>query len=235
VLLTVIVGLLLVGAGLAYATMRVVNELRRLYAEQQETTEKLAAANKAKADFIADVSHELRTPLTVLRGNAQVGLLDGGGEHKEILEEIVEESKRMSRMVEDLLFLAKSDSASLRLTFETVAVEPFVAELAGRAEILARERGATLETELRGEGLLRIDPQRIEQAALILVDNAAKYSQPGGKLPTPRPCATASCASRSRTVAPAYQEKSCRASSSASTASTRRVPGSWGAPGWVYP
>ena len=182
VLLTVIVGLLLVGAGLAYATMRVVNELRRLYDEQQQTAEKLAAANKAKNDLIADISHELRTPLTVLRGNAQVGLLDGGGEHKEILEDIVEESKRMSRMVEDLLFLAKSDSASLRLTLETVAVEPFMTELAGRAEILARERGATLETELGGEGLVRIDPQRIEQAALILVDNAAKYGQPGGKV-----------------------------------------------------
>src|ERR687895_2929529 len=76
VLLAVIFGLLLVGAGLAYVTVRVVNELRRLYAEQQETTEKLAGANKAKTDFIADVSHELRTPLTLLRGNAQVGLLD---------------------------------------------------------------------------------------------------------------------------------------------------------------
>ena len=182
VLLTVIVGLLLVGAGLAYATMRVVNELRRLYAEQQETTEKLAVANKAKTDFIADVSHELRTPLTVLRGNAQVGLLDGGGEHKEILEEIVEESKRMSRMVEDLLFLAKSDSASLRLTFETVAVEPLLVELAGRAKVLARERGARLETELEGGGVVKVDPQRIEQAVLILVDNAAKYGAQGGTI-----------------------------------------------------
>ncbi|MDQ5809496.1 MAG: cell wall metabolism sensor histidine kinase WalK [Actinomycetota bacterium] len=181
--LTVICGLLLVGAGLAYATVRVVNDLRRLYAEQQQTTQKLAEANRAKIDFIADVSHELRTPLTVLRGNAQVGLImDGDGEHEEILEEIVEESKRMSRMVEDLLLLARSDSASLRLTLETVAVEPFVTELAGRAEILARERGATLETELRGEGLARLDPQRIQQAALTLVDNAAKYGQPGGKV-----------------------------------------------------
>ncbi len=77
VLLAAIFGLLLVGAGLAFVTVRVVNELRRLYAEQQETTEKLAGANKAKTDFIADVSHELRTPLTVVRGNAQVGLALG--------------------------------------------------------------------------------------------------------------------------------------------------------------
>jgi signal transduction histidine kinase len=183
VLLTVIFGLLLVGAGLAYATVRVVNELRRLNAEQQQTSEKLAAANKAKSDFIADVSHELRTPLTVVRGNAQVGLvLDGGGEHAEILEEIVEESRRMSRMVEDLLFLARSDSAFLPLTFEMVTVEPFMTELAGRAAILSHERGVTLETKLEGEGLVRMDTQRIEQAVLILVDNAAKYGQSGGKV-----------------------------------------------------
>jgi signal transduction histidine kinase len=181
VLLAVIFGLLLVGVGLAYVTVRVVNELRRLYAEQQETTEKLAEANQAKTDFIADVSHELRTPLTVLRGNAQVGLALGSDpDHAQLFEEIVAESKRMSRMVEDLLFLARSDSASPPLEFETVAVAPFVAELVGRAEVLARERGAALETKPEGEGFVEIDRQRIEQTVMILVDNAAKYGAPGG-------------------------------------------------------
>jgi two-component system, OmpR family, sensor histidine kinase VicK len=140
VLLAVIFGLLLVGTGLAYVAVRVVNELRRLYADQQETTEKLAEANKAKTDFIADVSHELRTPLTVLRGNDQVGLALGSDpDHTQLFEEIVVESKRMARMVEDLLFLARSDSASPPLEFETVAVAPFLTELAGRAEVLARD------------------------------------------------------------------------------------------------
>jgi two-component system, OmpR family, sensor histidine kinase VicK len=182
VLLAVVAGLLLVGAALAYAAVRVVNELRRLYAEQQVASEKLAEASQAKTDFIADVSHELRTPLTVLRGNAQVGLvLDGDCEHREILEEIVEESKRMSRMVEDLLFLARSDTASPQpLNLNNVAIDSFLAELAGRAEVLARERGARLETELEGGGFVEIDAQKIEQAVLALVDNAAKYGPPGG-------------------------------------------------------
>ena len=181
VLLAVILGLLLVGAALAYATVRVVNELRRLYAEQQQTAKELAKANKAKTDFIADVSHELRTPLTVLRGNAQVGLALGGDhERAELFEEIVEESRRMTRLVEDLLFLARSDSASVPLQTETVDVVPFLHELAGRAEVLARERGAAFESALlAGEGQLRVDPARIEQAVLILVDNAAKYGPTG--------------------------------------------------------
>jgi two-component system sensor histidine kinase VicK len=181
VLLAAIFGLLLVGAGLAFVTVRVVNELRRLYAEQQETTEKLAGANKAKTDFIADVSHELRTPLTVVRGNAQVGLALGRDpDDTRLFEEIVAESKRMSRMVEDLLFLARSDSASPPLAFETVAAAPFLAELARRAEVLTREHSAKLERKLEGGGFLEVDAQRIEQAVLILVDNAAKYGPPGG-------------------------------------------------------
>jgi signal transduction histidine kinase len=161
--------------------VRVVNELRRLYADQQETTEKLAAANQAKTDFIADVSHELRTPLTVLRGNAQVGLeLGGDPNHAQLFEEIVAESRRMARMVEDLLFLARSDSSSPPLELEMVAVAPFLSELAGRAEVLTREHGVELERKLQGGGFAEIDRQRIEQAVLILVDNAAKYGGPGG-------------------------------------------------------
>lgn len=48
--------------------------------------------------------------------------------------------------------------------------------------MLARERKVTLETDLRGEGVVEIDPQRVEQAVLILVDNAAKYGEPGGRV-----------------------------------------------------
>jgi two-component system, OmpR family, sensor histidine kinase VicK len=181
VLLAVIFGLLLAGAALAYIAVRVVNELRKSYDKQQETAKKLAEASQAKTDFIADVSHELRTPLTVLRGNAQVGLALGGDrEQGELFEEIVEESRRMTRLVEDLLFLARSDAASVPLQTETVDAVPLMHELAGRAESLARERGAKFECTISGEGQLRVDAARIGQAVLILVDNAAKYGAPGG-------------------------------------------------------
>jgi signal transduction histidine kinase len=181
VLLGAIFGLLLAGAALAYAAVRVVNELKRLYAGQQETAAKLAEASRQKTDFLADVSHELRTPLTVLRGNAQVGLALGAeGEQKQLLEEVVEESKRMSRMVEELLFLARSDSSPPSLEPETVSVPPLMSDLVGRATVLARERGATLATDVRADGLLHADPNRLEQAVLILVDNAIKYGPPGG-------------------------------------------------------
>ena len=176
----VIGGLFLVGAALAYSAVRVVGELRRSYAEKQETAEKLAAASRAKTDFLADVSHELRTPLAILRGTGELGLeVKPDGVHAEFLEDMVAESEKMSRMVEDLLFLARSDSTAPPLKPELVAVAPFLAEVAGRAEALVRQRGASLRAALTGEGELRVDPARIEQAVLILVDNAAKYSPPG--------------------------------------------------------
>jgi two-component system sensor histidine kinase VicK len=87
----------------------------------------------------------------------------------------------MSRLVEDLLFLARSDSTSLPQKSEIVSAEPFLAELAGRVEVLVRERGAEPRiTGLDAQGQLRIDPRQIEQAVLILADNAAKYGAPGG-------------------------------------------------------
>jgi two-component system sensor histidine kinase VicK len=181
ILFAVIGGLFLVGAALAYSAVRVVGELRRSYAEKQETAEKLAAASRAKTDFLADVSHELRTPLAILRGTGELGLeVKSDGVHAEFLEDMVAESEKMSRMVEDLLFLARSDSTVPPIKPEPVAVAPFLVEVAGRAEALARQRGVALRAALTGEGELRVDPARIEQAVLILVDNAAKYSPPGG-------------------------------------------------------
>jgi signal transduction histidine kinase len=184
VLFAVVGGLVVGGVALAYSVVRVVGELRRLYAEQQAASKKLAEASQAKTDFIADVSHELRTPLTVLRGNAEVGLiLEPNGNHMEIFQEIVEESGRMTKMVEELLFLARSDGTAIPLDLEPIPAASFLAELAGRAEVLARERGAQLEVGLSsGEEELEIERERVEQSVLILVDNAAKYGPPGGRV-----------------------------------------------------
>ena len=177
VLILVAAGLVLALVALTYTGWRMmllIAELRGLHAEQR-------AAAEARADFLADVSHELRTPLTVLRSNAEFGLaIDKDWAHREVLEEVVKESVHMSRMVEDLLFLARSDSPSPPLETRPVSVPLFVADLAGRAEVLAREQGSRFETALQGEGEIRVDPSRLEQAVLALVDNAAKYGPAGG-------------------------------------------------------
>ena len=183
VLLIVIGGLILIGAGLVYAANRVFAEVRRLYEAEQAASHRLGVALQAKNDFVADASHELRTPLTVLRGNADAGLaIDPHCAHREILEEIVDESAWMTRLVEDLLFLTRSDAAAPTLETEPVPVEPLLGEVAERSAVLVRQRGATFSTALTARGTVIADAARIEQAVLALVDNAAKFSPPGGRV-----------------------------------------------------
>jgi PAS domain S-box-containing protein len=89
--------------------------------ERRRAEEALAEVARARAEFLAEVSHKLRTPLPVIRGNAEVGLeLDRDCEHEEVLREIVRESSTMSRMVKDLLFLARTESAAPPFRMEPV-------------------------------------------------------------------------------------------------------------------
>ena len=181
ILQSVLGGLVLIGAALVWVAIRVIAQFRRLYNSQQAASLQLGQALQAKSDFIADASHELRTPLTVLRGNAEAGLaIDRTCAHREILEEIVSESARMTKLVEDLLFLARSDADSVPLDIESVAAEPILLELAERARMLVQGRGSSFTTRLDGYGTLNVDLARIEQAVMILIDNAANYSPSGG-------------------------------------------------------
>lgn len=117
----------------------------------------------------------------MLHTNAEVALeMDRTSVHTEFLEEIVQESERMTRLVEDLLFLARSGTGSVLLELEVVRMKPFLAEIRERAAVLAHNYAALLRVEQAVDGLVQIDRTRIEQAVLILVDNAGKYS-PAGK------------------------------------------------------
>jgi PAS domain S-box-containing protein len=151
--------------------------------ERKRAEEALAEAARARAEFLAEVSHELRTPLTVIRGNAEVGLeLDRDCEHEEVLREIVRESSTMSRMVEDLLFLARSESAAPPFRMEPMETQVLLAGLERRAGALAAEHDATLSTTFEENGTVRVDPVRVEQAILALVDNAVKYGPEGQRV-----------------------------------------------------
>lgn len=178
VMLLILAGVTVTGLALTFVAWRVLRELRMLTATQQATADQLRDALRARTDLIADASHELRTPLTVLRGNAEVGLAMGPADcaHEPILREIVAESVRMTRLVEDLLFLARSDAGAAPLEPATFDLEPWLAELAARAEVLCRERGVAFEPHLAASGRARLDPERMAQAVMILVDNAARFS-----------------------------------------------------------
>ena len=171
----VIVGLSVLGILVGLGAVLMVREGRRLLTVAAE-------AVRSKDEFIADASHELRTPLTVLRGNAEQALALGAQSPPDLLEDIAGESIRMSKLVDDLLLLARSDAAALPLALERVDAEPFLTEVAARAQPLVREWGTHLAVDVGTEGGLMVDPARLEQAILILIDNAAKYGLRDGRV-----------------------------------------------------
>jgi signal transduction histidine kinase len=157
--------------------------LRLAYDAEQRAAQELSRALQSKNDFIADASHELRTPLTVIRGNAEIGLGSPGEPiHREVLADISTEANRMSRLVDDLLFLARSDAGAPPLERELLPARRLVERLLKPADVLAKQHGARIAATSEVEGLLEVDPARIEQAVLILVDNAAKHSPEAGEI-----------------------------------------------------
>jgi two-component system, OmpR family, sensor histidine kinase VicK len=172
-------GALLIGVTLAVSAGRVLARLRALYESEQHSRHALARALQTKTDFIADASHELRTPLAVILGNAETALAEKDDHlHKSSLAAIAAEARRMGKLVDDLLFLARSDAGSPPLDKEYVPARWLVSRLVEPAEMLGRQRAACLTTKIDGEGFLEVDPERIEQAILILIDNAARHSPP---------------------------------------------------------
>lgn len=181
---TILWGLMIGAAGVAatltLAASRVLQQLRTLYARERETQAALATALRSKTDFLADASHELRTPLAIILGNAETSLTSQVPQRqRDALRAIAEEAHRMNHLVDDLLFLARSDAGAAPLDIEYVPARWLAGRSATLAEQLATKRGACLTSDIQGEGYLEADPERVQQAVLILIDNAARQSPPG--------------------------------------------------------
>ena len=160
--------LLSLGAGLFLAN-RALQPARIAYARQR--------------DFLADASHELRTPLTMLRSSVEFVLR--GREHLPpddiaLLEDTVAETTHLTSLANKMLSLARLDSDEFHVDEDIVDMNEITAEVGRWAEPLATERELTLEVK-RGESALVLgDRSLLEQATLVLVDNAIKYNGAGG-------------------------------------------------------
>lgn len=135
--------------------------------------------------FIADAAHELRTPLTLLRADAEVLLR--GREHLDeedavLLEDIVAEAHHMSNLASNLLTLARLDTGSIHREHEVVNLAALAREGARRVQAFAEQRGVTVEVESSGDAYVIGDPVLLEQAMLVLLDNAIKYNRQGGRV-----------------------------------------------------
>ncbi len=133
--------------------------------------------------FIADASHELRTPLTLLRADAEV-LLRGreqlATEDAALLEDIVAEANHMATLATNMLTLARLDNSSSHREHEVLNLAEVARAGGRRIQALADQAEIRLQLEVSETALVIGDPALLEQAVLVLLDNAIKYNHRGG-------------------------------------------------------
>jgi signal transduction histidine kinase len=178
-------------------------ELHRLNGELQKMDTK-------RREFLADIGHELRTPITVIRGEAEVALrrrdrdeaayqLDRGEQataeetirqrerdaedYQDVLQRIVEMSIQLGKYVNDLLFLASAETASLQFEWDRVDLAELVTSAVEDFQVMAQENSITVWLDAPPTPVwVRGDKQRLRQVLFILGDNACRYSKPGGHI-----------------------------------------------------
>lgn len=160
---------------LAATFNRMLGRLESLYSQLQEAVE-------AQKRFVADASHELRTPLTIVRGNVELlrKMGDANPEERQgALADIQAEAERMSRMVDDLLMMARAD-AGARPELVSMPLGQLVREVCHRAESLPREAEFITDLPIALDRLqVWADKDSLGRALMILIDNAFKYTPTG--------------------------------------------------------
>lgn len=146
-------------------------------------TRPVEKAWEQQRQFVADASHELKTPLTVILANSGILLShreDTVGAQVKWIEYIQEEARRMKGLVEDMLFLAKSDAARLPATRLPVDMSELTEGCLLPFESVAFEAGVTLESDIRPGLYVNGDEGQLRRLVYILLDNACKYAGSGG-------------------------------------------------------
>ncbi len=158
--------------------------VRARTAELARANERLADANAAKDRFLATLSHELRTPLTPLR--AAIDLLkmrhEGDAEVRPILESMDSSLGQETRLIDDLLDMARINTGKLTLKREAVDLSACLRAAAEAVRPKAEARRQELDVQLDSFPLLLADPVRVRQVATNLLDNASKFTPEGGRV-----------------------------------------------------
>jgi signal transduction histidine kinase len=161
---------------------RLAKTFNAMLTELQAIHRQTEQALQAQRRLVADASHELRTPLTTIRGN--LGLLRreppiSGDDRQAVVADMVDETDRLIRLVNDMLLLARSD-ASRPLRIEAVRIEPLVEDLCRQARLLGV--GRSIECENVPDVVAAADRDALKQVLLILLDNALKYTPARGAI-----------------------------------------------------
>jgi signal transduction histidine kinase len=157
-------------------------ELLKATAELRAANERLQELDRMKDDFITTVTHELRTPLTSIRAFSEI-LHDNpeidGAEREKFLNIIIQESERLTRLINQVLDLAKLESGRAEWNVEAVDPKAVIEDSIAATGQLFRARNVGLETRLpAGVPPIHADRDRVVQVLINLLSNAAKFVQP---------------------------------------------------------
>jgi two-component system, OmpR family, heavy metal sensor histidine kinase CusS len=147
--------------------------------------DRLEAAFKRLSDFSSDMAHDLRTPINNLLGEAQVALSKprSADEYRAVLESAVEDYERISRLIENMLFLARADDPHAAINRRRIDLQPVLERGRGYFEMLAEERGVTLALAMIGPDPAHqqawADETLFIRAVGNLVSNALRYAPRG--------------------------------------------------------
>ena len=158
------------------------DELGRLTVVFNKMMHRLEHLFGVQQRFVGDVSHELRTPLTAIRGNLE--LIQRYGADEASMDAIFSEVDRMSRMVSDLLLLARADYGGMKLDLNPTDLDSVIMTTMREAKSIIHVRGDDLTVKLGRFEPLRVNgnPDRIKQLLLNLVSNAIKFTPDGGEI-----------------------------------------------------
>jgi len=157
------------------------DELGRLSATLDDMIDRLDGAFREQRQLTADVSHELRTPLSVIQGQASLALrrTRSPEEYAKVLRSIQEETERMSRIVSDLLLLARAESGQEILEHDPIRLDLIAKWAVEHLGSIAESKRITVSTNIHPV-MIEGDADRIRQLTLNLLDNAFKYTDEGG-------------------------------------------------------
>jgi len=161
------------------------DELGTLALSFNELLNRLENSFEQQRRFVADASHELRTPVAILQGETEVTLSRSDrtpAEYRETLAILRDESKRLAHIIEDLFTLTRADAGQYPLKLRQIYVDELVADVLRRTRSLAMAKGITVSCSVQPELPLEADEDLLGRMLLNLLDNAIKYSPPGGSV-----------------------------------------------------
>jgi two-component system sensor histidine kinase BaeS len=158
-------------------------ELRHLTATFNEMAARLAENEEQRRRFLADITHELRNPLAVLQSEIEAQMDGVHPRDDQHVASLLEETRRLGHLVDDLHTLALAETGRLVLQQEAVAFGALVHEVMGRHEAQAEQRGVALRASI-SPGLPKacVDPARVRQVLDNLLANAIRHTSPGGEV-----------------------------------------------------